>query len=237
MDLHELLDTATADLPDAPDLLPRVQRIHRRHTMLTRGGMLAATAALAVGAGTLTIAAPWHRSGATTAAASTGGAGSAISTGGAGAVYTPGVERFPVGQREAAPRLTGTTVAEKVYTTSYTGHVTVINVWGSWCTPCRDEATAFAAASKEHAGDDVRFLGIDSFDNGGTAVEFGLRYGIDYPSLTDPKGALTLLLRSVIPPDAVPATVIVDTHGKVAVRAVGPMTKAQLDAEIAYASA
>lgn len=230
MDLHELLDAATADLPDAPDLLPRVQRIHHRRTVLTRGGMLAAAVALAVGAGTLTTAAPWHHSGAAITPAAT-----STST----ATYempAAGIERYPVGHRETAPRLSGTTVAGKAYTTSYTGHVTVIQMWGSWCTPCRDEAATYAAASKQFAGSGVRFLGIDVADDDADAVKYEMESGIDYPSLADRQQSLMLLLKSVVPPDAVPATVIVDKDGEIAVAAIGPLTKTQLDAEIAYAS-
>jgi hypothetical protein len=71
MDLHELLGTAVADLPDAPDLVPEAQRIHHRRTAVTRAGVVAAAAALVVGAGTLTIASPWSRQ-ASSAAAETG---------------------------------------------------------------------------------------------------------------------------------------------------------------------
>jgi thiol-disulfide isomerase/thioredoxin len=226
MDLHELLDAATADLPDAPDLLPRVQRIHHRRTMLTRGGMLTAAVALAVGAGTLTTAAPWHHSGAAPALAT-------VATGGGS---TAGIDRFPVGQREAAPHLSGTTLTGKTYAASYGGHVTVINMWGSWCTACRQEAPSFAETAQRYTDKGVQFLGIDTMDNDTGAKAYESQFGIDYPSLTDPEHALILLFKPVIPADAVPATVIVDKDGEVAVVALGKMTKAELDAEIAYAS-
>ena len=77
MDLHELLGTAVADLPDAPDLVPQAQRIHHRRTAVTRAGVVAAAAALVVGAGTLTIASPWSKHAGSVPVA-TGGGGSQL---------------------------------------------------------------------------------------------------------------------------------------------------------------
>jgi hypothetical protein len=59
MDLHELMGTVVADLPDLPDQLDEVGRIHRRRSSVKRATMVAAGTALVLGAGTLTIAAPW----------------------------------------------------------------------------------------------------------------------------------------------------------------------------------
>ena len=73
MDLHELLGTAVADLPDAPDLVPEAQRIHHRRTAVTKAGVVAAAAALVVGAGTLTITSPWSRQAGSVPVASGGG--------------------------------------------------------------------------------------------------------------------------------------------------------------------
>lgn len=73
MDLHELLGTAVADLPDAPDLVPEAERIHHRRTAVTKAGVVAAAAALVVGAGTLTIASPWSRHAGSIPVASGGG--------------------------------------------------------------------------------------------------------------------------------------------------------------------
>ena len=61
MDLHELLGTAIADLPDLPDQLAEVERVHRRRTAVKRAALISATTALVLGVGTLTIASPWTR--------------------------------------------------------------------------------------------------------------------------------------------------------------------------------
>ena len=61
MDLHELMSTAVADLPDLPDQLADVERIHHRRTAAKRGALISVSTALVLGVGTLTIASPWAR--------------------------------------------------------------------------------------------------------------------------------------------------------------------------------
>ena len=61
MDLHELLSAAVADLPELPDQLAEVERIHRRRTAAKRATLVSVATALVLGVGTLTIASPWAR--------------------------------------------------------------------------------------------------------------------------------------------------------------------------------
>jgi thiol-disulfide isomerase/thioredoxin len=146
-----------------------------------------------------------------------------------------GIAQIGTTHRTTAPQLSGTTVAGKTYTTSYTGHVTVINVWGSWCTACREEAASFAETSKKYAADGVQFIGIDTLDNDAGALSYESQFGITYPSLADPDQTLVLSLKSIIPSEGVPSTIIIDKTGKVAVRAIGGITEPELDQELTYA--
>lgn len=147
----------------------------------------------------------------------------------------PGISQISPASRVAAPQLSGTTVAGKAYTTSYTGHVTVINVWGSWCTACREEAPSLAETAQKYAGKGVQFIGIDTLDNDAGAQSYESHFGITYPSLADPDQTLVLSLKSIIPSEGVPSTIIVDKDGKVAVRAIGGITEPELDQELTYA--
>jgi thiol-disulfide isomerase/thioredoxin len=146
-----------------------------------------------------------------------------------------GITQFREPGRDAAPRLSGSTTTGVAYTTSYVGHVTVLNIWGSWCVQCREEAASFAEASKDFAAKGVQFIGIDTMDNNSTANSYIARYGIAYPSLADPNEALLLILKNLIPIEGVPSTLIVDRNGKVAVRAIGGITEPELDQELNYA--
>jgi thiol-disulfide isomerase/thioredoxin len=126
------------------------------------------------------------------------------------------------------PALSGTTLQGKSLHVSYSGHVTVVNVWGSWCTPCREEAPDFAEAYGAYASKGVEFVGIDTRDDNAAALAYVASDGITYPSLQDPEETLVLEFKSILPPTTVPSTVIIDPQGRVAVRALGAVTEPQL---------
>ena len=146
-----------------------------------------------------------------------------------------GISQFSAAQRQAMPALSGTTLQGKSLSVSYTGHVTVVNVWGSWCTPCREEAPDFAEAYQKFGSKGVDFVGINTRDDNAAALAYDAQFGIDFPSLQDPDETLVLALKQVIPATSVPSTVIVDSSGKVAVRALGGITEPELAQEIDYA--
>jgi thiol-disulfide isomerase/thioredoxin len=65
------------------------------------------------------------------------------------------------------------------------GHPVVVNLWASWCGPCRFELPFLQRQANEH-GDRIAFLGIDVGDNRGDARDFAERYPMPYPSFEDP---------------------------------------------------
>ncbi|WP_335978456.1 MULTISPECIES: TlpA family protein disulfide reductase [Streptomycetaceae] len=135
------------------------------------------------------------------------------------------------GQRKAAPALSGETVAGgKTSLAAYKGKVVVVNIWGSWCAPCRAEAPNLAKVSKAEAGKDVQFLGINTRDlNRSNAARFDKRFGITYPSLYDPYGKLILKFpKGSLNPQSLPATLVIDRQGRVAGRALAALTEDQL---------
>ena len=110
---------------------------------------------------------------------------------------------------------------------AYRGKVVLINVWGSWCAPCRKEAPYLQAAwDQTRALGDVQFLGLNTKDDAGGAAEaFARRFGITYPSLDDVDGSLLLTFRTTIPPRAIPSTLVLDRQGRVAARVLGDTTR------------
>lgn len=101
------------------------------------------------------------------------------------------------------------------------GHVVVLNVWGSWCAPCRAEAPDLAAISKETEPRGVRFVGLDVRDNTAAARAFARRYRITYPSFDDQNGLVLAQFTGIIPVSAVPSTLVVDKSGVIRARVVG----------------
>ncbi|MEU8975452.1 TlpA disulfide reductase family protein [Streptomyces monashensis] len=134
-----------------------------------------------------------------------------------------GISTAPLGKRDAAPDLSGDTIdGKKLDVASFKGQVVVVNVWGSWCSPCREEASYFAKVSKTYEGKGVQFVGINTRDTSTTpAVNFEKEHGIDYPSLYDPTGKLMLRFKKgTLNPQLIPSTLVIDKHGKVAARAL-----------------
>jgi thiol-disulfide isomerase/thioredoxin len=152
-----------------------------------------------------------------------GGATSANST------DVVGVTTFPVEGRSLPPALagktlTGTTLSVSSYAP---GDIVFINVWASWCDPCRAESPMLATESKALANDGVRFLGIDEQDTAPAARAFVTSVGATYPDVVDADGSLLRKLK-LLPQMGVPSTLVLDRHGRMAARVIGPMTAVQL---------
>ncbi|WP_286256045.1 TlpA family protein disulfide reductase [Streptomyces graminofaciens] len=162
-------------------------------------------------------------------------AGGGIQGGGGGTGFvsgSDGVARVKKGERDAAPKLAGETIDGKQLDVSaaYKGKIVVLNVWGSWCPPCRAEAVNFKKVSEDLADDGVQFVGINTRD-GSTRLpqEFENEYKIPYPSLYDPTGKLLLRFEAgTLNPQAVPTTLVIDREGKLAARMMKPLTEEQL---------
>jgi thiol-disulfide isomerase/thioredoxin len=119
---------------------------------------------------------------------------------------------------------------ERVSLADFRGKVVVVNVWGSWCGPCRAEAPMLAQASRDLAGKGVVFLGIDSRDPSKDAAKaFVRRFDIPYASLYDQQGTTLLAFRGTLTPNSVPSTVVVDPQGRVAGSVLGNLTRTTLD--------
>jgi thiol-disulfide isomerase/thioredoxin len=125
--------------------------------------------------------------------------------------------------REAAPTLSGMTLKGVNY--SYSGKgVAVVNVWASWCAPCRAEAPTLTALSTKYSG--VPFIGILTRDNPASAEAFERKFAIPYPTLID--DAVLIGFRNTLPANAIPSTVVLDKNGLVAGRISGAITVASL---------
>ena len=136
-----------------------------------------------------------------------------------------GVATFiPQADRKAAPAISGPTLDGGSFTAS-TGKVLVLNVWASWCSPCRAEAPALQELSIKHP--EVQFLGVLTRDSLVAARAFVERFGIQYPSLVD--DAILLKFHGQLTPNAIPTTLIIDTQGRIAARVSGEVTYSALE--------
>ena len=129
----------------------------------------------------------------------------------------------PGGRTQPPGVVSGETLeGEKVSLDDYRGKVVVLNVWGSWCPPCRKEAPLLADAARDLAKDDVVFLGINTRDSSqAQGLAFQRRFDVPYPSIYDPSGSNLLKLRGTLTPNSIPSTVVIDQQGRVAARLLG----------------
>ncbi|MGH3327849.1 MAG: TlpA family protein disulfide reductase [Streptomycetales bacterium] len=164
------------------------------------------------------------------AGCSTGTAGSSAgsSAGGGESRYVSGdgsVRYVPPAQRRPAPEVSATTLdGDRLALSDHRGKVLVLNVWASWCPPCRAEAPALERVSQDVRSQGVRFVGINTRDSKANALAFERRFGITYPSLFDESGRVILAFREQLPPQAIPSTLVLDRRGRVAARALRPLT-------------
>ncbi|CAM5523779.1 hypothetical protein SXANM310S_00295 [Streptomyces xanthochromogenes] len=172
---------------------------------------------------TLTLAAAAAAAGALTLTA----CGSGGTSGGSGdtkfVTGTGGIATVAKGDRQNAPELSGATVdGKQLDVASLKGKIVVLNVWGSWCAPCRAEAPYLAKVSKEMKSKGVEFVGINTRDTDkGPAQKFEQEFGVDYASLYDPIGKLILRFpKGSLNPQAIPSTIVLDRNGKIAARAL-----------------
>lgn len=116
------------------------------------------------------------------------------------------------------PQLPGATLAMPridgkgpLRVSDFRGKVLVVNIWGSWCTPCEDEAPLLqreqAKLQADHAG---TFLGVTKNDIPRDSVAFARRYGFTFPSVRDLDSKLYRKLGST----GVPETFVLDARGR-----------------------
>lgn len=134
---------------------------------------------------------------------------------------------LPVADRGEALELSGVTLTgEELAVSDFLGQIVVINVWASWCAPCRQEAPELKAFNIENP--EVQILGINTRDNNPAARAFEEFFGITYPSIVDPDGSKQLVFRDSLPMSAIPTTIVLDKSGRPSARILGAVTRSLL---------
>ena len=108
------------------------------------------------------------------------------------------------------------------------GRPQVINVWASWCGPCRDEMPVLQAAH-ETVGGRVLFLGVAVRDSRSRALAFVSAHGVTYPQVFDERGQFPTAMRFA----GVPDTLVIDGDGKVLDQVIGVLTRKRLAHDLA----
>ena len=101
--------------------------------------------------------------------------------------------------------------------------VIVVNFWGSWCEPCREEAPILEKAWQEYQGQGVTFVGIAYKDTEDKARAFLDEFGLTYPNALDPGNRVARAYRI----QGVPETFFIK-DGEIADLYIGTLTEDQL---------
>jgi cytochrome c biogenesis protein CcmG/thiol:disulfide interchange protein DsbE len=102
----------------------------------------------------------------------------------------------------------------KVSLAEFRGRPTFLNIWASWCDPCREEAGAIAQFSRSHP--DVALVGLDVSDTTRGARRFYQHYGWHHPSISDPNATIA----SDLGLQALPTTIFLNRDGRVVGKAI-----------------
>lgn len=99
----------------------------------------------------------------------------------------------------------------------FRGDWVLLNVWASWCVPCRDESPALDEFERENRNR-IKLLGVDTKDLSEDALKFLEKYGISYPQIRDAAGSYADDLKTT----GVPESFLIDPDGNLVGRFPGP---------------
>jgi len=132
-----------------------------------------------------------------------------------------------------APRLRGALVDNWLSAAELRGTPHVLNIWASWCDPCRVEARVLQRAWRTARPRGVLFVGLDMQDVQDDARAFIHQFGIDYLNIRDPTNATARSYGAT----GVPETYFVSAHGQIVGHVVGVVSPPDLQTGIAAALA
>ncbi len=135
------------------------------------------------------------------------------------------ITEITAGERALAPQISGASITGNSIAVT-TGKVALVNVWASWCSPCRAEAPILEELSKKYPS--VQFLGLLTRDSDESAQAFLRRFKITYPTISDDE--ILLGFRKSLPVAAIPTTFLIDKSGRVAARISGEITYSSVSA-------
>jgi thiol-disulfide isomerase/thioredoxin len=105
---------------------------------------------------------------------------------------------------------------QPIHLSDFADKVVVINIWGSWCGPCRTETPELERVFEKTQANGVAFLGIDVRDDRSAARDFVTDRHVRYRSIFDPSMRSLIALGKGYPTSVVPTTLVLDRKHRVA---------------------
>jgi len=134
---------------------------------------------------------------------------------------------YPAQRKAKARDFTVNTVAGNTFTLSdYEGKVVVLNIWATWCAPCREETPEFVDLYSKYRDDGLVILGVSIDKQGESVVKpFMDQYKVNYPVVVD-RGTI---MDKYGPTMSIPTTYIIGRSGHLKYFAVGALTQKELE--------
>ncbi|MGH7448989.1 MAG: TlpA family protein disulfide reductase [Longimicrobiales bacterium] len=129
-------------------------------------------------------------------------------------------EYRPLSAGDAAPAFGAPVLdGDSLHLASLRGHPVLLNVWATWCPPCREEMPALQALHERFGSRGLRILGVsvDSHGSEETIRRFLREGGYSFTILHDPSDAVSRQFRTI----GVPETFLIDSAGRVVRRWIG----------------
>ena len=140
------------------------------------------------------------------------------------------ITRLAVDDRKEPGEVAGETLeGEPISLEDFEGKTVVVNVWGSWCAPCRAEAPEPRGRVR---GARRRRRGVPRHQlarpRPSRRAGVQRRFEVPYPSIYDQQGKTLLAFRGTLSPNAIPSTVVIDAEGRVAASVIGEVSRSTL---------
>ena len=128
---------------------------------------------------------------------------------------------------DPAPLFTATSLEDgsPVALSDYLGETLLVNLWATWCHPCRTETPYLQSVYERYRDDGLRILGVsvDLAADSVAVVHFVEEFGVEYDIALDPEAAS----RDVFLARGLPTSVLIDRHGTVAFSWIGPIPEGE----------
>lgn len=111
---------------------------------------------------------------------------------------------------------------------AHRGKVVIVNLWASWCEPCRDELPLLEKTHKQISAQGGMVLGVNTRDLLDSAVAAASEYDLTFPSIRDGSGDYARRFQ----PTGYPETFVVDREGRVVALRRGPVDQAWIDENV-----
>jgi len=133
----------------------------------------------------------------------------------------------PVAVDYAAPDLALTDInGQPVSLQDYRGKVVLVNLWATWCPPCRAEMPTLEGYYRDHHNEGFVILAVEAGgDPHDQIVNFAERFDLTFPVLEDPQGASLAAFRT----QSLPSSFVIDPEGRVKLAWVGAISRTMLE--------